>query len=242
LQSWLTEQGVSRQLAHEHRKSNWLTSVGHGAYIQANDKVDWKGAVFALQKHANLQIWPGAQTALSLQGYAHYLPLHREIVFLFATPKTRLPAWMKQHDWGVQLRFRPTNLFATGHSNQTDSIDLADAKFGDFSISISSLERATFELLYLVSDRSSFNHAAEVLEGLVILRPAVMEAYLKICKSVKVTRLLLFLAEHYQHAWLEKINYDYANLGAGKRRIVKDGILDSKYQITVPHEFQHGPR
>ena len=149
---------------------------------------------------------------------------------------------MKQHDWGVQFRFRTTNLFAVDNSNQENDIDLAAAKFGDFSIRISSLERATFELLYLVSDKSSFNHAAEVIEGLVNLRPAVMEAYLKVCKSVKVTRLLLFLAEHYQHAWFEKINYDYANLGSGKRRIVKDGILDKKYQITVPHEFQHGPR
>ena len=242
LQSWLSEQGITRQLAREYRNSKWLTRVGHGAYKQANDKVDWKGAVFALQRHANLQVWPGGQTALSIQGYAHYLPFNKETVFLFAAPRTRLPAWMKQHDWGVRLRFRPTNLFGLEKSNQADEIDLAAAKFGDFSIKISSLERATFELLYLVSDRSSFNNAAEVMEGLAILRPAVMEAYLKVCKSVKVTRLLLFLAEHYQHAWIEKINRDGANLGSGKRQIVKDGFLDKKYQITVPHEFQHGPR
>jgi len=242
LQSWLSEQGVTRQLAHEYRSSSWLTRVGHGANVRANDNVDWKGAVFALQKHANLPIWPGGQTALSLQGYAHYLPFQRETVFLFAAPRTRLPAWVKQHDWGVQLRFRPMNLFTVGDSNQVNQIDLAAAKFGDFNISISSLERATFELLYLVSDRSSFSNAADVIEGLVNLRPAVMEAYLNVCKSVKVTRLLLFLADHYQHVWLEKINRDCANLGSGKRQIVKDGILDKKYQITVPHEFQHGPR
>ena len=242
LQSWLSEQGVTRQLAHEYRSSNWLTRVGHGAYIRSNDNVDWKGAVFALQRHANLQIWPGGQTALSLQGYAQYLPFHRETVFLFATPRTRLPAWMKQNDWGVHLRFRPTNLFAVGNSNRADNIDLAGAKFGEFSIELSSLERATFELLYLVTDKSSFNNAAEVIEGLGVLRPAVMEAYLEACNSVKVNRLLLFLAEHFQHAWLKKINCDHANLGSGKRQIVKDGILDKKYQITVPHEFQHGPR
>ena len=116
------------------------------------------------------------------------------------------------------------------------------AKFGEFSIELSSLERATFELLYLVTDKSSFNNAAEVIEGLGVLRPAVMEAYLEACNSVKVNRLLLFLAEHFQHAWLKKINCEHANLGSGKRQIVKDGILNKKYQITVPHEFQHGPR
>ena len=100
LQSWLTEQGVTRQLAHEYRNSNWLARVGHGAYIRANENVDWKGAVFALQRHANLQIWPGGQTALSLQGYAHYLPFHRETVFLFATPRTHpAPEWL-----GVSLQ------------------------------------------------------------------------------------------------------------------------------------------
>jgi hypothetical protein len=241
LQSWLSDQGVTRQLAHEYLSSNWLKRIGHGAYIRAHDKVDWKGAVFALQRHANLQVWPGGETALSLQGYAHYLPLHKETVYLFATPRTRLPTWMKKYDWGVQLRFLPTNLFAADNSLRADKIDLAAAKYGDFSIRVSSLERATFELLYLVSDKSSFSNAAEVVEGLVNLRPAVMEAYLNACKSVKVTRLLLFLAEHYQHAWLKNIDCANANLGAGKRQIIKDGILDKKYQITVPREFQHGP-
>lgn len=242
LQSWLSGQGVSRQLAHEYRGSNWLARVGHGAYIQANDKVDWKGAVYALQTHANLQIWPGGQTALSLHGYAQYLPFHKETVFLYAIPRTRLPSWMKQHDWGVQLRFQPTNLFGLGHSSHADQIDIAAVKFGDFSIRISSLERAAFELLHLVSDKSSFNNAAEVFEGLVNLRPAVMEAYLKACRSVKVNRLLLFLAEHYQHAWLKKVDRACANLGSGKRQMVKDGVMDKKYQITVPQEFQHGTR
>lgn len=240
LQSWLTDQGVSPQLASAYLTSNWLTRIGHGAYIRTNDKVDWKGAVYALQRYANLQVWPGGQTALSIQGYAHFLPLQRETIWLFAAPQTRLPAWIKNHDWGVKLQCHATNLFNLDQANKINYPDLAGVKFGEFSISISSLERATFELLYLVSDRSSFTHAAEVMEGLVTLRPAVMEAYLELCNSVKVSRLLLFLAEHYNHAWLARINLNHANLGSGKRQIVKGGVLDNKYQITVPREFLYG--
>lgn len=242
LQSWLTKQGVTRQLAREYCNGHWLERIGHGAYVQANDKVGWKGAVFALQNHAKLDIWPGGQTALALQGYAHYLPLARENIFLFAASGTRLPAWTTKHDWGVQLRFRPNTLFSVSGTDRTNKIDLATVKSGDFSIKISSLERAVFELLYLVKDRSSFNNAAELMEGLAILRPPVVETYLKACTSIKVTRLLLFLAEYYQHAWLARIDLECANLGSGKRQVVKDGVLDQKYQITVPREFQHGPR
>ncbi len=239
LQSWLNQKGVNRQLAREYCSGQWLRRIGHGAYIRHADKVDWKGAVYALQNHADLSIWPGGLTALSLQGFAHYLPVTKETVHLFAAPGTRLPSWMQQHNWGVRLSFHSTSMFGKSGSGEEHALDIGAAKFGDFSIRISSLERATFELLYLVSDKDSFIAAAEIVEGLTVLRPAVIEAYLKACRSVKVNRLVLFLADHYQHTWLKRINREGINLGSGKRQIVKDGILDKKYQITVPRELMY---
>jgi hypothetical protein len=40
------------------------------------------------------------------------------------------------------------------------------------------------------------------------------------------------------HLWFKELNLDKINLGTGKRMIVKNGVLDTKYQITVPREIQ----
>ncbi len=191
----LEGQGIDRNLARRCRESYWLEPIGRASYRRVGDRVDWKGAVYALQNHAGLSIWPGGLTALSLAGFAHYLPM----------------------------------------------VDLSSGKFGSFVIKLSSLERATFELLYLVPRQISFEHAAEVVQALLNLRPGVMQMYLESCRSIKVKRLLLFLATYYQHPWVKHIELDSVDLGAGKRQIVKSGCLDKHFQITVPSEFADGP-
>ena len=42
------------------------------------------------------------------------------------------------------------------------------------------------------------------------------------------------------HAWVNKIDLTKVNFGKGKRVVVKGGILDSKYQITVPKIHEGG--
>jgi len=39
-----------------------------------------------------------------------------------------------------------------------------------------------------------------------------------------------------QHPWLSHVNLNHVDLGSGKRVIVKDGVLDKKYKITVPED------
>jgi len=235
LQSWLDGQGIDSNLARRYREGKWLEPIGRASYRRVGDQVDWKGAVYALQNHAGLSIWPGGLTALSLAGFAHYLPMGRETVWLYGEPGERLPAWFRSHDWGVNLKYQAPHLF-----DQSD-LDLSSGKFGSFVIKLSSLERATFELLYLVPRQISFEHAAEVVQALLNLRPRVMQMYLESCRSIKVKRLLLFLATYYQHPWVKNIELDSVDLGAGKRQIVESGCLDKRFQITVPGEFADGP-
>ena len=59
LQSWLDDQGIDRNLARRYRESHWLEPIGRASYRRVGDQVDWKGAVYALQNHAGLSIWPG---------------------------------------------------------------------------------------------------------------------------------------------------------------------------------------
>lgn len=62
-------------------------------------------------------------------------------------------------------------------------------------------EMAIMEMLNDISDPQSFAHAAQVFEGLTVLRPDVINALLAACGSIKVKRLFLLLAAHFGFPW-----------------------------------------
>lgn len=109
---------------------------------------------------------------------------------------------------------------------------------GNFEIIISSPERAILEALYQVPKEQDFQEAYYLIEGLVDIRPKLMQTLLEECKSIKVKRLFLFLAQRANLPILKKLNLELIDLGSGKRVIVKDGKFDSDYQITYPRGFQ----
>ena len=108
---------------------------------------------------------------------------------------------------------------------------------GKFDIIISTPELATMEMLYLVPNEQSFDEALKIMEGLTTLRPQLVQQLLEECNSVKVKRLFLYMAEKNDHQWFQELNIEKINLGSGKRVIVKDGVFDKKYLITVPREY-----
>ena len=57
------------------------------------------------------------------------------------------------------------------------------------------------------------------------------------CRSVKVNRLFLYMAEKAGHNWFQYLDLKKVNLGKGKRSIVKNGVYENKYKITVPKEL-----
>ena len=78
-----------------------------------------------------------------------------------------------------------------------------------------------------------------VMEMLSILPPKNVQRLLEECRSVKVKRLFLFMAEKARHAWFEALDLDRIDLGSGKRVIAKGGVYDKKYQITIPAELKN---
>lgn len=230
VQSWLKTQGVYRQLADAYRKTAWLERVGRGAFIHAGDSVDWTGGLFAVQHQLGRAIHAGGKTALQLQGYAHFLPLGSNApVWLYGTPGEKLPAWFLQHEWNVRLHYLATKLFPSDKA-----LGITDKTFNQYSIQLSTPERAMLELLHLVPKQESFEEALLFMEGLSTLRPALVQDLLQQCGSVKAKRLFLFLANYCGHPWLQKLDTEKLDLGAGKRVITPHGRLDAQYQITVP--------
>ena len=236
LNSWLKNQGVSSQLLYHYRNSNWIEAVGSGAFIRAGDAVKYLGAVYALQKHAQLEIHPGGKTALILQGKAHYLELSSKEAFLFGPERVQMPRWAKTHEWEVNLHYMATSFLPP-------SLALSELNHGDFSISLSSPERAIMECLHMAPKNQGLLECFEIIEGLNNLRPNIIQKLLEACKSVKVKRLFLFFAKKAGHDWFDYLDQSRIDLGSGKRTIEKGGSYDPEFQIVVPRELStHGNR
>ena len=84
-----------------------------------------------------------------------------------------------------------------------------------------------------------FTECYELMEGLSTLRPSQVQSLLEKCKSIRVKRMFLYLAEKVDHQWLHYIKTDKIDLGSGKRALVKGGVFIPKYNITVPKELEN---
>lgn len=234
--NWLEAQGAYQQLVHEYERSAWLERLGKGAFKKSGDKIEWQGALYAIQKHLKTPIHVAAKTALSLQGVSHFVPLGRGYpIYLFGTPTAKLPLWFKKTDWGVRPEYVRT-LFL----GPQESLGVEEVAQGAFSILASSRERAILEVCYLVPQHQGYEETRLLLEGLQTLRPKLLQSLLEQCESVKTKRLFLHLAEACNVPWLSKLDLSKISLGKGKRSIAKGGIYDSKYQLIVPKIHEGG--
>jgi len=227
--SYLKRHGFSHDLLTKYRRSGWLKSFGRGAYILIEDQVDWPGALYALQSQLGLEVHAGGKTALELKGYGHYSPEGKRTLFLYTQPGIILPVWFSGERFGISVVLTRTSLFP---ANSREGF--SEWKEREFSIRLSSPERAAMEMLYLIPEKVGFDEALLIMENLVTLRPEIVQKLLEICRFVKVKRLFMYMAEKHNHPWVGKLDLSRIDFGRGKRRIVFGGKLDPKYQITVP--------
>ncbi len=228
--AWLTSQGYNSDLQKRYRKSNWFTAIGTGAMIRTGDDVSLEGGLYALQSQSLFSVHPGGRTALAYLGKAHYLDLSAKNTILFGLRSEHLPKWFTGFNWCVNIAYYPTAFLPP-------ELGLEAYNFNSFTIKISGAIRAIMECLYLAPDHQELMECLQVMESLNNLRPIQVQEMLEGCKSVKVNRLFLFMAEKVGHSWVKYLKTDKIDLGAGKRSIVKNGIYDSKYQITIPEEL-----
>ena len=224
---WLSTHGVDNRLADKYVRSGWLKRLGHGAYVRAGATVDWPGAVHALQAQLGLDVHPGAMTAFDLRGYTHYLALGGREVVLFGKTGTKLPAWFSRHRWS-----QPVTLVTSCIFNGNDD-GVSAFKFDDVELDVATLERAAFEMMYLVPKRQSYEEALQVMESLTSLRPQVVQRLLENCSSVKTKRLFMHAAERMSHSWIGSLDLSNVDFGSGKRTIHPGGRLDRKYNLIV---------
>ncbi len=231
---WLAANGYSRQLVRKYVLGGWLTPLGHGAYARTGQPVGWEGVLLGLQRLGTMPCHVGGLTALNRQGAAHFLPLGGEQRIQVMSAR-KPPAWV----WSVNLA--PTLVFDTRRlfDDQVMATAVVPLATGirDWTLSMAGAEMAIMEMLNDVNDRQSFQHAAQVFEGLTVLRPGVINALLAACRNIKVKRLFLFLAAHFGFPWAKRLETAGLDIGSGNRQIVKGGRLDKQFLITVPEDF-----
>jgi hypothetical protein len=230
LASWLEANGFSHDLQQRYRKSGWLQSVGVGAFKRPNEAISWQGALYSVQKQAQLPIYIGGPTALSMLGFSHYIRTGAESVYLFSDLKIRLPTWFKNYSWKESINHIRTSFLHAG-------VGIDDYNEKQFPLTIASLERAILECLYLTPEKLDIMETYQIMSGLVNLRPAVLQNLLEGCNSIKVKRLFLYMSNKANHQWAQFLEMSSVDLGQGDRSIVKNGVYDPKFRITVPREL-----
>jgi hypothetical protein len=230
---WLKEHGYGAEYLQKYKRGQWIQPLGAGGYRKFGDKVDWTSALACLQQDLKLQIHVGGKSALELLGKAQYLQLNQKKVLTVGNEKYNLPLWLNTYPWDIKIEHRIKKLFLND-SFKDKRFGLTVIEIGRHKIIMSASERAYLEYLDDVPKRGSYREAVDLLENLPTLRSSVMQNLLENCKSIKVKRLFLHMSEKVNHPWFKKLNLKNIHLGAGKRAIFKDGILDKKYNITIP--------
>jgi len=203
--------------------------------IRAGDRVGYEGAIYALQEQTGSTVHPGGRTALAFLGKAHYLEMETKRAIVFGSQGEKLPVWFEKHDWGVRLEYYQTFFLPP-------DLGLTKVVLKNFSIRVSNAARALMECLYLAPEKQDLIECYQLMEGLNNLRPDLVQTLLEKCRSVKVKRLFIYLAEKAGHSWLGYLKLDRIGMGRGKRSIARGGVFVEKYQITVPRELEYYER
>ena len=240
--AWLVGRGIDRKSILQYEQRGWLEKLARGVYSRPDTHrdvsaaSDWRRLVLSLQRVMGYEVHVGGRTALSLHGFEHYLSLGAEAVPIYLYGN--VPSWLARLPNADRFETRTLSLFG-GSKTGVDGVD--DEKQSSppqrrlNDLMVSTPERAILELLNELPADESFHNADMLFEGLVNLRPRLLEALLKECRSVKTKRL--FFAAQHDHTWRQHLDPDDFDLGSGPRALVEGGRLHPRYDITVPPEL-----
>ncbi|HXC95391.1 MAG TPA: type IV toxin-antitoxin system AbiEi family antitoxin domain-containing protein [Edaphobacter sp.] len=250
--AWLQAQGLTRSSIRDYVDRSWLERIAPRVYRRPGQTLKaslrWDVVVISLQKVMHKPLHVGGRTAVELSGYAHYLEAgETSQVYLYGSG---LPSWLAKLPVSAQFETRSSGLFANSNtgveakrydprSREASGASKDAESMGpwEWSLTMSTPERAILEMMDELPRHESFHQVDVVMEGLANLRPQLLGKLLQECTSVKVKRLFLWYADRHGHAWFKHLDPASVDLGKGKRQLVSQGHFDSRYQITLPTEL-----
>ncbi len=260
--AWLGKHGYPSNLISYYVSRGWLESPARGVYRRPGPPLKWQHVVGSLAKLQEPPAPPpphiGGITAIEVQVRAHFVPLGEDRpVHLWG--EAPLPSWVNAIPGLPRFVFHKDSLFESKYPGRFTTVLLAKEQGGqldtlsndalrggldvlrwgewDWELPISTLERAILEVLDDVPQHETVEHAKLLLENLNTLSPRRLSALLEDCKSIKVKRLFLALAERQDHAWFKALDLKRVTLGSGKRVLEPGGKYDPKYRITLPRDI-----
>ena len=189
----LAKLGVSSALAHHYLKSGWLTRLGRGVFMFANDTLRREDCLKFLS-HQMSGFHVGGKTALAWRGVRHNLPA-REPLSLWGEGKGNLPEWFQNL---FPARYTTRNPFSPKLPKHFGLQPLPETPNG---VLVSVPERALLEMLSEVGVHQGIEEARNIMEGARSLRPEVLTTLLKNCRRVKVVRLCVTWAGELNLPW-----------------------------------------
>ena len=239
---WLTSHGIAYETFRDYVKRGWLERLTRGVFRRpaphaaSLNTVDWKTCLLSMQHIMRYDIHVGGTTALTQQGYDHYLRLGSNApVWVYGDA---IPNWLHRLSLNAQVETRSTSLFADPSLGLiTDDLDAVNTLPWDWKLKMSSPERAVMEAMDELPGQEGFHNLDMVFESLTTLRPRTLAALLHSCKKIKVKRLFFVFADRHDHPWRKHLDPDEFNLGSGDRALIKGGKIHPRYRIMVPEEF-----
>lgn len=226
---WLKNNGYYKQLVNLYSKNGWIKSLGKGAYTRLDDQLTWQGSVHALQTQLKLPVHVGGLTALELYGVTQYVMFNdlNPTFYLYNSGEKppHIPRWFLNKLTNCHLEQK--RLF-------NSEVGLSSKEVAGVQITTSSPERAILELLSLVPNKFTLDHANELMESLDRLRRGVMQQLLESCLSVKTKRLFLYFAEKCNLACFRDLDIDRIDLGSGKRVVDEGGRYHKRWLLSLP--------
>jgi hypothetical protein len=230
--TWLKKQGFSRPRVDSYLRSGALQAVARGAYRKPGPPLKWEHVVYSLQE-LGCPVHLGGRSALELAGMAHYLRLGDvQTISLYGT--SHLPLWVDQVATDYRLEGHNPKLFSV-----LPQAVLVTRPFGhwDWLLRYASLELAFLELFAEIATATDFEVADKLFEAATTLRPELVRTLLLHCTNVKAKRLFLWFGERHQHPWQSVLNTSGIDLGSGKRMLIRGGVLDKRFHISVPRKM-----
>jgi hypothetical protein len=234
---WMEERGYSTSLRSQYVAGGWLVQPVRGTYKRPLGELTWQKVVLSLQTLLHRDLIVGGRTALELQGFGHYLkPNGPTTIHLYGQKSA--PSWLTKLPLNERFLFHRTQtLFTYPLDPEQSTLSQYTTVNSDIPLKMSTPERAFLELLDELPRHESFHQVDMLVEGLRTLSPKRLQMLLEACRSIKVKRLFFWFADRHRQPWLDRLDRDKIDLGTGKRMLVKGGILDPKYHITVPSDL-----
>jgi hypothetical protein len=226
---WLNTCGYSDQLQKRYRDTGWLSALSKGVMYRTGAKLSAYQSLSAYNEQLNIKSRVAAMSALEYAGYNHYVPMGKPALMVALPYRTKRPAWMNRDIFDMTFETFTTKVFSHIEVNAVSD---------DEHMYVSSPEQAFLECLLLAPEYYDYTDLYYVMEQLTTLRSDVLQRILEGVNNYRVKRIFMYMAEKAEHYWFQGLNLDRIDLGSSKLQLVKNGVYNAKYKMTIPKELE----